>query len=241
MAMNPKLLRPRASGFNPKSISGLSAWYDATVASSVTLTNGFVSQWDDLSGNGSNLTQSVEADRPGTSTINGKTAIDFDGSNDYLAVTSNFFCRTMFLVAQRDSATNATNGRIAITALNSSGNAISINIVTDATGDMRVTSQDENSAITGANGAVWAAGQNSIITAIYQGAARYNGTPLSGASTAARSTQQGIVVGARRTTATSSPYDGRIGEIILYSRALSAAEYVRVERYLARKWGVTLA
>ena len=53
MPMSPRLLRPRAaSGFTPKAISGLSAWYDASVASSVTITSGFVSQWNDLSGGG---------------------------------------------------------------------------------------------------------------------------------------------------------------------------------------------
>jgi hypothetical protein len=32
-----------------------------------------------------------------------------------------------------------------------------------------------------------------------------------------------------------------MGEVLVYNRALSAAEYARVERYLAAKWGVTLA
>ena len=37
MAMSPRLLRPRASGFNPRSIPGLAVWLDASKASSVTL------------------------------------------------------------------------------------------------------------------------------------------------------------------------------------------------------------
>jgi hypothetical protein len=35
--------------------------------------------------------------------------------------------------------------------------------------------------------------------------------------------------------------DGVIAEMILYQRALSAAERQRVERYLGKKWGITVA
>jgi len=45
--MNNRLLRPRASGFNPLSISGMAGWWDASVSSSVTIATG-VSSWVDL-------------------------------------------------------------------------------------------------------------------------------------------------------------------------------------------------
>ena len=57
MSMSPRLMRPRATGFNPKSISGLAAWYDASVASSITLNGSTVSQWADLSDNGRHQVQ----------------------------------------------------------------------------------------------------------------------------------------------------------------------------------------
>ena len=53
MPMNPRLLRPLASsGFNPMSISGLEAWWDAADSASVTLDAGRVSALADKSGNG---------------------------------------------------------------------------------------------------------------------------------------------------------------------------------------------
>jgi hypothetical protein len=64
MAMNPKLLRPKATGFDPKSVSGLAAWYDGSVATSVTLNGSTVSQWSDLSGNARHLTQATAASQP---------------------------------------------------------------------------------------------------------------------------------------------------------------------------------
>jgi hypothetical protein len=58
MPMNPRLLRPTASGFNPKSISGLAAWHDAGDSSTVTLDSGRVSAWADKSGNGRTMSNS---------------------------------------------------------------------------------------------------------------------------------------------------------------------------------------
>jgi hypothetical protein len=59
MPMNPRLLRPTASGFNPKSISGLAVWHDAADSSTVTLDSGRVSAWADKSGNGRTMSNST--------------------------------------------------------------------------------------------------------------------------------------------------------------------------------------
>lgn len=36
-------------------------------------------------------------------------------------------------------------------------------------------------------------------------------------------------------------FHGWIGEILLYGRALASDERAKVERYLGKKWGVTVA
>jgi hypothetical protein len=36
-------------------------------------------------------------------------------------------------------------------------------------------------------------------------------------------------------------WQGWIGEILLYDRALSASDRLKVERYLGKKWGITVA
>jgi hypothetical protein len=59
MAMSPRLLRPVASGFDPRRISGLAAWHDAADSSAVTLDSGRVSAWADKSGNGRTMSNSV--------------------------------------------------------------------------------------------------------------------------------------------------------------------------------------
>jgi hypothetical protein len=245
MPMSPRLLRPvAAGGFNPKRLAGLEAWYDATVASSVTLTNGFVSRWDDLSGNNRHLEQSVEADRPTLGTLSSKPAIDFDGSNDYLEFPSlPPDVGTMFVAMDRDSAVTVTNGRVIATVRSATLNRLGAAVIND-NGDLRINSFVDNTVVFGSNTGLGGFPDSVplIISCPFGAASRFNGTPMTGTSNVAASTVSGIVLGARRTIlGTSSPHDGRIGEFIAYSRILTLAEIQRVERYLAAKWGATLA
>lgn len=113
MPMNPKLLRPRTSGFNPKSISGLVAWFDADDAGTFTLSGTSVSEWRDKSGNGYAVSQSTGNNQPArTGTIRGRACIDFDGTNDVLfsdgtglsAVYNGDKSVTLFVVGEMHSA-----------------------------------------------------------------------------------------------------------------------------------------
>jgi hypothetical protein len=60
MPMNPRLLRPIATGFNPKSIANLGMWLDASSDGSLTLNGNTVSEWRDLSGNGRHVAQASD-------------------------------------------------------------------------------------------------------------------------------------------------------------------------------------
>ena len=103
MSMNPKLMRPKASGFNPRSISGLAMWLDASDGATLfqnsdgtvpaTATSDPIGYWGDKSGNGRHVTQSISASRPTLTTVATKTAVNFDGTDDTIwfqqGVTSN--------------------------------------------------------------------------------------------------------------------------------------------------------
>ena len=85
MSMSPRLLRPRATGFTPRSISGLVAWFDADDVSTFTLSGTAVSEWRDKSGNGYAVSQGTGNNQPSrTGTVLGRATVDFDGSNDCL-------------------------------------------------------------------------------------------------------------------------------------------------------------
>ncbi len=244
MSMNPRLLRPTASGFNPKRLAGLSAWYDATVASSITLTSGFVSQWNDLSGTGHHLTQSVEADRPGTGTISGKTAIDFDGSNDYLSnavAPAGFTYGTIFCVHSFD---NAGGNQVLYTILAAGNETMAVSKHTG--GEYR------NNA--GASGSVARSGGTAVIntprlttntfdSGTSAHAYRLDGAEQTGTTGGFFSNIAGTWLGARNsaTFGLTLFLDGQVGEWVIYNRVLSASEVAKVEAYLAAKWGVTLA
>lgn len=81
----PKLWRPNNIG------SSLALWLDAEDTTTITLNGSSVSQWNDKSGNGRNVTQGTAANQPTyqAAGLNSKPTLSFDGTNDFLLGTSN--------------------------------------------------------------------------------------------------------------------------------------------------------
>jgi hypothetical protein len=83
MAMNPRLLVPRAT-FDPRRLPGLAAWHDAAAADTVTLDSGRVSAWADKSGNGRTMSNSTSGStQPDyiTAGQNGRNLIRFSAAS----------------------------------------------------------------------------------------------------------------------------------------------------------------
>lgn len=68
----------------PTDIAGCKLWLDGTDAASITSSGGFVSQWNDKSGGGFNVTQGTGARQPTTTTLDSLGAVAFSGVQ-YLA------------------------------------------------------------------------------------------------------------------------------------------------------------
>lgn len=87
MAMNNRTLRPRASGFNPKALSGFVYWLDASQSSTITVETG-VAQWRDAAGSSIKASQVTANAQPAYQTAqqNGKNAVYFDGTNDSMSL-----------------------------------------------------------------------------------------------------------------------------------------------------------
>src|SRR3972149_11160406 len=66
-------------------LNRLQAWY---VGDSVVLSGGFVSQWNDITGNGYHLLQPDTSKKPEqiNNALGGHSVIGFDGVNDYFQV-----------------------------------------------------------------------------------------------------------------------------------------------------------
>jgi hypothetical protein len=245
MGMNPRLLRPTATGFDPRRISGLVAWWDAQVASSYDIETG-VSEWRDLSGNGNTVTQAVTNDQPTISDINGKTAFQFDGSNDQLAAASPILTVTQagqfstFVVHRLATGganlgyfwSNGTanvgfgflcNQNNAAMFYGTAGTSPALNSSTRANDLPEIIGFTHTNQV----------GQFSINGAL--------DSAITTSSTTGTATSNFLIGNRPGNTASTAFYPGRLGAVLIYNRALSLAERSRVERWLGQRWGITVA
>jgi len=232
MPMSPRLLRPRqAGGFDPRSIANLTVWYDASVSTSVTIETG-VSQWNDLSGNGRHLTQTTTNNQPAyvTNALNGRPAIDFDGSNDSLSASftlsqpTRVFCVGNYRLNQAnqqlwDGAAAGNRMRQYLNATGSPGifaGAPQFSLGQSILGFF-----------------VWEAVFNGNNSSLQQ-----NGTTLS-SGTAGTNVPGGVRL-AIFGDGTQNPTNCQIAEFILYNRAITASEASAARTYLGRKYAITV-
>jgi hypothetical protein len=257
MSMNPRLLRP-TGGFNPKSIAGLALWLDATKTSSMLFNNNnnppTVSQWDDLSGNGYHATQGTDNNRPTyqATGMNGRPALEFTSSftnrMETTATIANVF------------ATPTTSPQCTIFAVmrNLAGqNSASFGSNSDANGRLLFSSRllvatsffdvvDSSAGRLSATKSTVEADAAAVHTLFKSGATqtiRYNGSEKATKTNATSNfaaTSATIQVG-KVLNGTTASGGGFFSELLFYARALSATEIATVERYLAGKYGFTLA
>lgn len=233
MAMSARLLRPVATGFNPKSLSGLVAWYDANVASSLTISTG-VSNWANLEGTASrDLQQTTGNNQPLVVTgFNSKSAIQFNGTSHFLARTFSHANPCHEFVVARVDVADKTN---AITDAGSFGRKL----LYASSSNGLIVYQGQNGAVS-ANNAL-TAGTPFLADSEFANATsvgRLNGAQY-GTGNAGAGVPNGMTVG--RWPGISQYGEISVAEIILYERLLSPAEAARVRRYLAGKYGITLA
>jgi hypothetical protein len=239
MAMNPRLLRPLATGFNPRSIAGIEAWWDFSDLSTLTIDTG-ISAVADKSGNGYNATQSTGGNQPLSSgnQRNGRAVADFDGNGDRLQtanISADLPAFSSFVALSVRTLGQFSFGRIWTRNDNQRAKLVS----------------SSSQFSLGQGGAVVQATTTGIvlndwfyITGTSTGGNsgtygyRVNGLTQSLSSTSASTSSVAsnpYVIGNR--TDGGRTFDGRIGEILIYNRVLSAAEIAKVETYLAKKWG----
>jgi hypothetical protein len=243
-------------------VAGYRAWYDASDTATITVSGTAVTQWNDKSANGYNLTQSTAAYRPlsGTRTLNSLNVIDFDGSNDCLtnATASNWTFlnnstgSSIFIVLYSDAT--ATTGFVMSTDQGDSS-LIGMDFIRNGADDtVRVFVRNANSG----DGAVGSTNQGVLTdnTAVYYTLllTPNNGTTadraisrINGGSEIKNNTftlapsssnpAQGIVLG-DYVQGGGLGFNGTIAEIIFYPSALNATDRASNETYLKNKWGL---
>lgn len=240
------------SNFLPTNLSGLIGWYDFGDASTVfqnpgcgsPATNGSLVRCVlDKSGNGNHALQpGGAAPRPQyvTNVINGRNAILFDGSDDHLdlgagiqeQIRSTIFVvfdttdgsaiqRTLIGADNSDACTMSLDASQAIFVeyelFNATGSTTGLNTGTPQLAIMRV---DETSSLQ-----VFVNNPN---------------TPdgSTGLASPPFTPGRNLFIGAENLGTPSTPFPGKIAEVIIYNRPLTTSEMGSVKAYLKARWGI---
>jgi hypothetical protein len=255
-AANSNLL-PIGGIRDPLSLPGCVAWYDFSASAYLaTGTNGTgavsngsaIGYCLDRSGNGNNVTQGTANSRPtwNSTGINSLGAGSFASASSQLLASSTIAAFsgdldiTVLCVATRASTTAGAQWRIVDAATTTTG----LGLADGAGGQTRM---GVSGNATNATATYSAATSAAVLT--YQSSSggvhllRYwrngaaiaiTGTAVGSRSLASSLLQIGVMSGI-------GFHNGLIAELAIYTRSLTAAEVLGVNRYLGAKWGITVA
>lgn len=247
MPMNPRLLRPTSGGrFDPRRISGIGAWFDATDSSTYTLDTG-VTEWRCKAVSGQKFSQAIGASQPAINStgIGGKAALSFDGSNDWMNLGSqtiggnNLFAEaansfSLIVVCRLNSGLSGPLAKASATNAQRTFQYVSFN------GDM-------NTVLRGSN-RLFDAGSFPATTDLMT-YLRWDGSTMSwriGNTTgtanvgSAAVESENVTLGCRTASSPAVFWNGTIGEVIFYNKALSSLEQSSLFLYFNAKWGLSL-
>ena len=241
------------STFTPLSLPNLKAWYDASDTSTIT-GGSAVSQWNDKSANGFNLSQSTSTKKPssGTRTLNGLNTIDYDGTNDFLQAAtasdwtflSNTGASTAFAVFILDDlnpnawlSTHTIGTTIGFSVFY---NTALTAFVSNSTVDV-VYNFTSQTVSTGNGYAYWLTDPATATAAnrseIYWNGTLQNKNNTVTATASSSAPYYALGVGGRANDDAYS-FNGAMAEIIIVSGLMSSGDITKTKNYLTTKWGV---
>lgn len=236
--------------FRLDQVPGLVAWLDASDPAAYTLSGSTVNRAYNRAIPGMDAVQSDGTKQPGITTINGRTAFSFDGSNDCLQIPSLPLYPSMTLfVVYRQTASNSKlifmehgadtniNDGFFLYGLSPSTvtrRAPNINSNTDAAlalygTDARLLTFTASPSIS-ATGLIHSLRKNRSNLAMSV-AGTNSGTTVANTLTTAT-----LNIGSRNNGAAVA-FDGAIGELAIYSPEITPSNWGRVENHLSEKWG----
>lgn len=223
--------------------SGLVLWLDASDTD--TITTGATFTWADKSSAGNDVTQTSSSRFPVTNvaTINGRNVLDFDGEDDFLIRSGTIIARnngnfTKFMVLQKDDAHWAA----LFCQCSSAGDTNHYSASPTTTAFFNDEWRPGGGGGTG--GAALTNGESYIATFARQnwsGRIYQNGSLVSTGATESYSGSSSLnsYIAVRINGSTQRDFfDGKIAELVFYSRLLSDEERQQVESYLNAKWNV---
>lgn len=228
--------------FDPNSLANCELWLDASDDSTVidTTTPGQVEQWNDKSDNAYTIAQGTGTKQPitGVTTKNSKNVLDFDGT-DTLPLPSGLYSipngdNTVFMVSKQD-VINTNDRLINMEDTGSSKYSLEYTSAGGIKYHNSATGLGVEIAITETN---WNTFTGSLTSAT-QSISVNSGSAITNANGVTTATIDAAAIGSNG-SGTGQLLTGSIAEIVMYSRALSAAEILQVETYLSNKWNITI-
>lgn len=244
-AVNTWIGTAASPDYGPASVSGLTAWYDASDAAYVTVSSGQAASVTDRSGNGFTLTGTYpNAPNWNARTQNGLPVLSFYDDSGAKRLQNDHFTLaqpcTIFMAASIDVTTNGGIGFRTMTGwtnnYNGSGQGCQFPITSGKlqlfaggsfVGDTQLTAGAAFQATAVFNGSASHLDVNGAAgSPVNPGTDGWTDGPL----------QIGDVWAALNGDSYAAPFDGWIGELIYYSGALGSTDRATIEAYLKSKW-----
>jgi len=215
--------------------NGLNLWLDAADDATFSYSSGTsVSQWRDKSGNNSHVSQATSANQPSRSTTqNSRKILTFDGTNDSLSTSISLdlsVTHTIFAIA---SQTTGTEDAGLVSINNSLNNGLTLHNGSTYYSYYGDGSKYATSSITTSTTYIFTKvfkGTSSTTRQVY-----LNGTSATTTGVIANSDASGVI----RLGQQSTYLNGKIAEVIIFNRELTATELKQVHTYLGQKWGIS--
>ncbi len=237
------------TGFTPQAISGCQLWLDGADRTTITLSGSNVTQWNDKSGNGYNMSvhSTFSNGTVASNYQNGLNVLNFSGSNVYKAPTSSgcYPLDCYIVMALKSPLT-----RCDVISLNTNTSTDNFNSLTfgeyttlrwhnGSSGFSRTPNTVSASNETSSNFLLmnWTIANNNFII-------RRNGTQLTQTASYTFTMTSGSIfqLGFRQSTAIGGTIDvvlsAYIAEIVVFNSQLTTPTRQQVEGYLAWKWGL---
>lgn len=234
--------------FSPLTISGLAVWLDAQKITGLAA-GAAVAQWNDLSGNARHATQGTGAAQPTyqTGAIGGRPGVLFDSTDDWMTFGDVTFLDGLSAVSVFAALKNVGTGgaKMILSKFNGTAGQQNIRCFMQSAGYGFEITNSGGTTVESYGGTATTRPQ--VYGGIYDAAATFVYANGVRGDTDAQTGVFANVTTVMRLGADGSAggvaqqfYNGYLGEVLLYTKALTAIERRQVEKYLGARWGLAL-
>ena len=241
-----------------RSIEDLAVWYETTLPESfdddvdfTSQTDNVVSVWHDInpeqsvSGRG-DAVQTVQADKPSLANdaINGLPALKFIGSTHHLLNQKILLKKNVSIFAVATIATNPDERSVIISGYDDYYFFFGFSAVNNQFSTFYGDGSSWSNQWTFGADSRLKRGKPYIISSTLEtaGTGHLNGVNVGTLSQSkGKSGSFGHIIGKARRITDTNPWNGYIGEIIIFNKKLTSDERRSVETYLGKKWGIKVA